>query len=154
MEPHSCFVVFMLFEGLFVSDEANSKATSGRFFQLKGVAFLDVSLRNGIGCRIFIVVSVGRISIDGGCIGASFVEEVEFDGRQMAVGIALSTYKPVVGSLGFACHRDILCRFSLKIFRVIPVASHVANELECIVIFLIILGKVGCHLQWTVHGEV
>lgn len=49
MKPHSCFVVFVLFEGLFVSDEANSKASSWCFFYFKRVAFLNVSFRNGVG---------------------------------------------------------------------------------------------------------
>ena len=72
----------------------------------------------------------------------------------MTVLVALAANEPVVGILGFPGHGDIVARLGFKIAGVVPVASHVADKLEGIVVFLVVLRQVGSHLQRRVHGQV
>ena len=67
---------------------------------------------------------------------------------------ANATNKPVVGALGSAGCSDVLHRFGLEVEGLIPVAGNVLDELEGIRMLHVVLGEVGCHLQWRVHRDV
>ena len=99
-------------------------------------------------------MSIGSIGIGGAGVFASLVEEIELYGAFMTVFIAFSTDEPVVCSLGFSCHGDIVAGLCFKVFGVVPVACHVANELEGIVEAFVVFRQVGSHLQRTVHREI
>ena len=110
-------------------------------------------MQDGVSLRVLLVVGVLAVLVDGAVVLGTCVEEVELHGSLTGV-VGLSAHEPVVGALRLASHGDILRRFSLQILRVVPVASHVAYELEGIVVLLVVFGQVGCHLQRRVHHEV
>ena len=122
--------------------------------QPEGVALLDDPLGDGVGLRVLLVVSVLGVSVDGAVVLTALVEEVELHHRVVAVLVALATNEPVVGALGLAGYGDVVGRFGLKVDGLVPVACHVANELEGIVELLVVLRQVGRHLQGRIHGEV
>ena len=72
----------------------------------------------------------------------------------MTVLVALAANKPVVGALCLAGNCDIVGWLCLEILRVVPVARHILDELESVHILGIVLGKVGSHLQRTVHRDI
>ena len=110
-------------------------------------------MQDGVSLRVLLVVGVLAVLVDGAVVLGASVEEVELHGSLTGV-VGLSAHEPVVRALRLARHGDILRRLSLQIFRVVPVASHVAYELEGVVVLLVVFGQVGCHLQRRVHHEV
>ena len=72
----------------------------------------------------------------------------------MTVLIAFATNEPVVGAFRLTGHSDIVTRLSLQVARVVPVAGHIADELEGIIELLIVLRQVGSHLKRRIHREV
>lgn len=68
------------------------------------------------------------------------------DDSRVAVLVALAANEPIVCALGLAGHGDIVGRLGLEVARVIPVAGHVADELEGVVELLVVLRQVGGHL--------
>ena len=72
----------------------------------------------------------------------------------MTIFIALSSNKPVVTLLVLAGHGDVAGGLGLEIAGVAPIAWHVANELEGIIILLVVLGQVGSHLKWRIHCQI
>lgn len=127
--------------------EADGETTARGFLDLQHVASLHHSLGDGIGLRISIVVGILRIGINGAVVFAALVEEVELDNGQMTILIALATHEPVVGTLGLTGYGDVVGRLGLEVFGVVPVAGHVANELEGVVVFLVVLRQIGSHLE-------
>ena len=72
----------------------------------------------------------------------------------MAVLTGCASHEPIVCALCLACSNDIAARLSLQIFGVIPVYSHILDELESIHVLLVIVNHVCGHLQRTVHCDV
>ena len=94
------------------------------------------------------------IGIDDALILASLVEEVELDINLVPLLVALAANEPVIGTLSLASHSDVLARLGIDIPAVVPVESHVADELEGIHILFIVLRQVGCHLQRAAHNHI
>jgi len=59
------------------SHKADSESAATCLLQLQHITFLDCTVSDDVGRRIFLVVGVWRILIDGAVILASLVEEVE-----------------------------------------------------------------------------
>ena len=85
---------------------------------------------NLVSLRVVLVVGTLGILIDGTVVFATLVKEVEAHYSRAGLFARLATYKPVVGTLSLASHGDVLGRLGLKILGVVPVASHIADELE------------------------
>ena len=103
--------------------------------------------------RIFLVICILAVLIDGASILLALIQEVELY-YGCTGSICLATNKPVVGALSLAGYGDILSWLCLQVLGVVPVSSYVADELEGIVVLLIMLWKIGCHLQRTIHHEI
>ena len=123
---------------------------------LEHVAFLHALLLDGIGFRIFLVVSVLGIGVDGAVVVVVGFEEVELYDARVSVFVAFSADIPAVhvwiGRL--SCHGDVACGLGFEIDALFPVARHAADELEGVGIFLVVFGQVGCHLEWAVHRQI
>ena len=76
---------------------------------------LDNLLGDGISFWVLLVVGILGICIDGGLILASLVEEVEGEGSEVTILIALSANKPVVALLVLASYCDVAGGLCLKI---------------------------------------
>ena len=109
---------------------------------------------NLISFGITLIVGILTILIDGAIVLTTLIEEVQTYYGGACFGIGLTANKPVVGAFGLAGYGNILGRLCLKILRVFPVASYVADKLEGIIVFLVVFGQVGSHLQWTVHHKI
>ena len=72
----------------------------------------------------------------------------------MAVLISGTAHKPVVGSLGLAGSGNVASGLSFKVVALIPVYGHILDKLESVHMAGIVFGKVGSHLQRTVHGNI
>src|SRR5574344_762460 len=72
----------------------------------------------------------------------------------MTVLVTCIADKPVVGTFSFARHSNIVARLSLQIYASAPIDSHILDKLEGVGILLIVFGKVGSHLQRTVHRYI
>ena len=79
------------------------------------------------------------VGIDDCLILASLVKEVELNVNLVAVLVALATNEPVASALSLASHGDVLARLGIDVAAVVPVECHVANELEGVVKFLVVL---------------
>ena len=110
-------------------------------------------MNNLVRFRVLLIVSILAILIDSASILLALIQEVEFY-YGCAGSISLTAYKPVIGTLSLAGYGDILSWLSLQLLGVVPVASYIADELEGIVVLLIMLWKIGSHLQRTVHYEI
>ena len=137
----------MLVSNSLFGHQTNGKAATRCLGQLQGIALLDRSLGDDVCLRILLVVGILGIGIDGAVVFAAFVEEVELDDTLVTILVALTANEPVVSTFGLAGYGDVVGRLCFKIDALVPVASHVADELEGIVELLVVLRQVGCHLQ-------
>ena len=69
----------------------------------------------------------------------------------MLIGDA--SHKPILRTLGFTGHGNIVSRLRFKELTVVPVYCYVLDELESIHMGFIILRQIGSHLQWAVEGD-
>ena len=94
------------------------------------------------------------ICVDGSCVFASWVEEIEFEGGLMSILIASATNEPAFTVLVLAGDGDVIARLSLQIDTLLPIHRHILDELEGICVSLITIRHVGSHLQGAVHGDI
>ena len=120
--------------------QTDGKASTRGFRQFQSIAFFHGSLRDGIGLRVSLVVGSGGVGVDGAVILSALVEEVELNDGLVTVLVALTADEPVRGALRLAGHGDVVGRLGLEIDTLVPVAGHVAYELESIVELLVVFG--------------
>ena len=72
----------------------------------------------------------------------------------MTVLTGRTAYEPVIGALGLTCCHDIAAWLSLQVFGIIPVDSHILDELEGIHVLLVVVDHICCHLKWAVHCNI
>ena len=75
------------------------------------------------------------------------LKEVEDYAAAVALLTCHIAHEPVAGALCLTGHGDVLARLSLKITALFPVDCHILDELEGLREAVIILRKVGSHLQ-------
>lgn len=110
--------------------QRDCKTTTWCFCQTDLVTLLNYTLCNLVSFWIVLVIGTLCISIDNSLIFATLIEEVEFEVGLMTILIALTCNKPVISSLCLTSYGDIIAWLSLNIFRIRPVASYVADELD------------------------
>ena len=133
-------------DGSVFDHQRDGEAPTGSLRQLQHVALLHHALGDGVSLGVGLVVGILGVGIDGAVVLAALVQEVKFDDRLVAVLVSLAANNPVVGTLGLAGYGDVVGRLSLQVDALVPVAGHVADELEGVVPPLVVLGQVGSHL--------
>ena len=72
----------------------------------------------------------------------------------MSVLAGSTAHEPVVGAFGLSGCHNIATRFRLQVFGIVPIHSHILDELEGIHMLLIIFYHVCSHLQRAVHCDI
>ena len=104
--------------------------------------------------RVRLVVGILRVGIDGGDVLLAGIKEVELQRRVVAVLAGCAAHEPVTRALGLAGSHDVTSRLGGNVAGVVPVDSHILDELEGIHVLLVVLNHVGSHLQRTVHRHI
>ena len=101
----------------------------------------------------FLIIGILCILIDGAVIFSAFVRKSKLT-TTVCPSASFTTNKPVVGAFSLTGHSDILGWFWPQDSWDRPNLQHIADKLECIIIFCIVFGHISSHLQRTVHHEV
>ena len=99
-------------------------------------------------------MGVCGIGIDRGDVFLAGGEEVETQGRGVAVLARRAAYIPVAGAFRLAGGHNVAAGLCLNVAAVVPVHSHVFDKLEGVHVLLVVLYQVGGHLERTIHRDV
>ena len=134
--------------------QGDGETASAGLPDFQHVTLLQRTVRDDVGRGVLLIVGVTCILIQAALVFPAPVQEIQFHHGRMPLAVALPPDKPVGRALGPAGHRDVLRRLRLKVLRVVPVHGHVTDQLERVVVFSVVLRRVGRHLKRTVHHQV
>ncbi len=124
------------------------------FINLQNITLLHSLVNNLVRFRVLLVVGILAILIDR----ASILLCPYRGSRALLQTVRAASVLPPTNQLSvpLALRATViyLAGSASRYLESVPVASYVADKLEGIIVLLIMLWKIGCHLQRTVHHEI